>query len=186
MRPINEHSTSTIVVAVALLYASTLALYFLFCGTRPEPIIFIGIACGVWISVTEFRSRTIPDGASIALVASVILLGGYDVHDLLPRFISSSMILVALWSLSEIFYRVRHVEGLGLGDVKLIAAITFVAGISALPQIILLASIGGIVYALTKRTGRSECASQVPFGPFLMYALFLVHAFEAGCGVRSF
>ena len=63
----------------------------------------------------------------------------------------------------------RGRDGLGRGDAKLLAAGGSFLGWQALPEVVLIAASGGLLFAATARLrGRALALSdRVPFGPFL-------------------
>jgi leader peptidase (prepilin peptidase)/N-methyltransferase len=82
-----------------------------------------------------------------------------------------------LWAVREGYARVRGVEGLGLGDVKLMVGLGALTGATQLPLTILCASLFALAtFALCiARTSRSQgLATAIPFGPFLCAGAWLV------------
>ena len=83
----------------------------------------------------------------------------------LGAFVPSSF----LWLTGELFYRLRHKEGLGFGDVKMVAAIGAFLGLrGALMTLIvgsLLGSLIGLFFILITRKDHSSY--ELPFGSFL-------------------
>jgi leader peptidase (prepilin peptidase)/N-methyltransferase len=82
-----------------------------------------------------------------------------------------------LWLVAYIYFVARRREGMGGGDIKLLAWIGAVLGWSAIPFVILVSSVVGsvvgIVIALRSKSGMS---SVIPFGPYLaLSALLLVY-----------
>lgn len=82
-----------------------------------------------------------------------------------------------LWLVAYVYYLARKQEGMGGGDIKLLAWIGAVLGWSAIPFVILcssiLGSIVGIIIAIRSRRGLN---SVIPFGPYLAFsALLLVY-----------
>lgn len=73
-----------------------------------------------------------------------------------------------LWAIAEIYYRVRKEEGLGMGDVKMLAMIgTFLGWRLVLPTL-MLASLGGTVVGLGVMLAKRESLKYaLPFGTFL-------------------
>ena len=66
-------------------------------------------------------------------------------------------------------------QGLGYGDFKLLAALGAWGGWQCLPQVLLLAALGGLVVALLLlATGRMTRQQAMPFGPFLALAGWLL------------
>ena len=84
----------------------------------------------------------------------------------------------SFWLTSAIYERLRGREGLGGGDVKLIAAGGAWCGWMALPPILLVASVAGLVFALgAMALGKKErsMTAELRFGPFLSLAIGLVY-----------
>jgi leader peptidase (prepilin peptidase)/N-methyltransferase len=70
---------------------------------------------------------------------------------------------------------VRHREGLGLGDVKLVAMVGSFLGLRGALLTLVLGSISGSVigYAYIKLTGKDPASYELPFGTFLGAAALL-------------
>jgi leader peptidase (prepilin peptidase)/N-methyltransferase len=81
---------------------------------------------------------------------------------------------LSLWSVYWIFKLVTGKEGMGYGDFKLLAALGAWMGISALPMLILISSISGIIIAvIMSMTSKHELNQPIPFGPYLTIAGFI-------------
>jgi len=93
---------------------------------------------------------------------------------LLDRWIGALAGGLALALLGWSYRRLRGGEGMGGGDPKLVAAIGCWIGWQALPLMLLLASLSGLVWALaTQGKGDRPLASRrVPFGLFACIAAF--------------
>ena len=85
---------------------------------------------------------------------------------------TAAMLLLVRWS----YARLRGREGLGLGDIKLAAAIGAWLPLDAIPICFALASSAALILVLFARVrGRPlEAATKLPFGAFLCPALWLV------------
>jgi len=66
-----------------------------------------------------------------------------------------------LWGVRHFYRRTRGLEGLGLGDVKLAAALGAVAGPRDILWIVIAAAVLGLLYGLARGGGRTAA---VPFG----------------------
>jgi leader peptidase (prepilin peptidase) / N-methyltransferase len=88
-----------------------------------------------------------------------------DWKESLSGALAGSLILVAI---ILIYWLVRRVEGMGWGDVKMMALIGALLGINAVPGVLLLASVAGAVIGLPLAL-RNEKGMQIalPFGVFL-------------------
>jgi leader peptidase (prepilin peptidase)/N-methyltransferase len=82
----------------------------------------------------------------------------------------------SIWLVGWLYYKVRHREGLGLGDVKMIAMIGAFQGLRVSLLTLILASVAGSVAGLAyiKLTKKDAATYELPFGSFLgATALFL-------------
>jgi leader peptidase (prepilin peptidase)/N-methyltransferase len=77
-----------------------------------------------------------------------------------------------LWCGGWIYYKVRHREGLGFGDVKLIAMVGSFLGMGGALFTLILGSICGSIlgYGYIKATGKDAATYELPFGTFLAAA----------------
>ncbi|HKB11988.1 MAG TPA: prepilin peptidase [Vicinamibacterales bacterium] len=73
-----------------------------------------------------------------------------------------------LYAIAEIYYRVRHEEGLGMGDVKMLAMVGAFLGWKLMLLTLVLASFAGsIIGVLLIASGRGTMKYALPFGTFL-------------------
>jgi leader peptidase (prepilin peptidase)/N-methyltransferase len=122
------------------------------------------LAVLVVASVTDLRSRIVPNGLTLAAaVAGLALAASGGPEELLSALaagvmVSSPLLLVAL----------LRPEGLGMGDVKLVAVIGIFLGWHAWPALLgglLLAALAGLAASLW--SGRPPSAISLPLVPFL-------------------
>lgn len=77
----------------------------------------------------------------------------------------------SLYLINQIYRQLRDHDGLGMGDAKLFAALGSWLGIAALPFILLIASLLGIIGGLLwLRQHKLSSGHAFPFGPFLVIA----------------
>jgi leader peptidase (prepilin peptidase)/N-methyltransferase len=73
-----------------------------------------------------------------------------------------------LWAIAEAYYRIRHEEGLGMGDIKMLAMVGAFLGWQLTLLTLMLASLGGTLIGMiliaTKRGGLKYA---LPFGTFI-------------------
>jgi len=74
-----------------------------------------------------------------------------------------------LWSAGWLYQRVRHREGLGLGDVKLIAMVGSFLGLGGALLTLVAGSLAGSIigYAYIRATKKDPSTYELPFGTFL-------------------
>jgi leader peptidase (prepilin peptidase)/N-methyltransferase len=77
-----------------------------------------------------------------------------------------------LWFAGWLYQRVRHREGLGLGDVKLIAMVGSFLGLGGALLTLIGGSLGGSIigYTYIKLRGKDPATYELPFGTFLAAA----------------
>jgi leader peptidase (prepilin peptidase)/N-methyltransferase len=91
-----------------------------------------------------------------------------------PGWLSSAIgILVGggiLFAIAELYFRLRHEEGLGMGDVKMLAMIGAFLGWKLAIVTLMMASIAGsLIGMLLIVTGRGNMKYALPFGTFLAF-----------------
>ncbi len=160
----------TAALAVALYYQYGFGLAFF------ASFVFVGAL--IVISFVDLDARIVPDvislpGIVIGLIFSVI--GYYLIHDpfefvptplsaLLGLLIGGGFLLAVAWA----YETLTGVEGMGGGDIKLLAMIGAFLGWPSIPITLFFSSLGGSVIGLTvmvvKGVGRRYA---LPFAPFL-------------------
>lgn len=120
------------------------------------PGIAIGLACGVMALGVRYPTLTLASSWKDALIGAA--LGGG--------------IFIAIIGL---YWLIRRVEGMGQGDIKMMAMIGALLGWRAVPAVLLVASISGALVGVPLAM-RSERGMQValPFGVFLGFAALAV------------
>ncbi len=128
----------------------------------------------------DYRTQLIPDEAHVVIV----LLGIINILFNLANF--GTYILGALVG-GGIFYLLGLVallvykkEGMGFGDVKLMASLGLLFGLKNILVIALLAfAIGAIISVLLIAIKKKQIDSYIPFGPFIVLGALLVMFFPA-------
>jgi prepilin signal peptidase PulO-like enzyme (type II secretory pathway) len=86
-------------------------------------------------------------------------------------FIGALVGYTSLWALNTGYRLLKNRNGIGMGDAKLLAALGSWLGLSALPSILLIASVTGIAGGIIWLQWRGYQLQQAfPFGPFLAIA----------------
>lgn len=82
---------------------------------------------------------------------------------------------VALWGIGEIYYRLRGREGLGFGDVKMIAMVGAFYGLQGALLTLIIGSLAGSIFGLLfiLLTRKDTATYELPFGSFLGVAAFV-------------
>lgn len=138
-------------------------------------------ACG-WLIWTDLRHGIIPDWIN-GLIAALGLARTFAMEGALGPLIAGSqglIIAALLLLLRELYFRWRSIQGLGLGDVKFLAAATLWTGLFDFPILLLAASVAALFVVLCLHmVGQGVTArTSIPFGPFLVVGLLVVLAVQ--------
>jgi len=127
------------------------------------------------LALLDARHFWLPDRLNALLAIVGLLLAAPLLNTTLAdRWIGAvaggGLLALAAWA----YRRWRGVEGMGGGDPKLVAAIGAWLGWQALPLMLLLASLGGVGWALAgqRKGDRPLAERRVPFGVFACAAAF--------------
>ncbi len=159
MYPLVELITGTLFVAGYLIY-----------GWTPVLAARLAFACAmVVLFAVDLRHHLLPNvitvpGIVVGFVLSLLLPA--------PGWKASLIGLIAgggvLFAISEGYYRLRGVEGLGMGDVKMLAMIGAFLGWQLMLVTLILASFAGSIIGLgVIASGRGGMKAALPFGTFL-------------------
>lgn len=127
------------------------------------------------LALLDARHFWLPDRLSALLAISGLLLAGPMLGPTLSdRWIGALAGGLTLALMAWAYRRARGTEGMGGGDPKLVAAIGTWLGWQVLPLMLLLASFGGIVWAvIAQRQGDPPVGERrIPFGVFACAAAF--------------
>jgi leader peptidase (prepilin peptidase) / N-methyltransferase len=127
-----------------------------------------------WIDWNTFR---LPDALTLPLIVLGLLAAWLDSLDALTAgAIGAVAGYAALVGVNLCYRHLRGRDGLGRGDAKLLAAGGAWLGWSALPWVVLLAAMLGLMLALLRRMRgeRVTAGTAVPFGPALALAIWLI------------
>ena len=155
-------------IATALIFAGALAWY----GWTPLFAVRLLFACAMLVLfVIDLQHQILPNeitlpGIGIGLAASVFLEPG-----LRQALIGAVAGGGTLWLVRWVYERLRHQEGLGFGDVKMLAMIGAFLGWPLMLLTLVLGSFLGSVVGLSLiASGRGDLGSKLPFGTFLALA----------------
>ena len=146
------------------------------------------VVAGVLLAWIDLRSGIIPNWLNIAIAAAglarVTLL-----ENLTAAFVAGGegiAVGAVVWLLRWLFFSLRKYQGLGLGDVKLLAASGIWIGAAGVPVQLLVASLSALLAAAILRLGGRSIGrtTSLPFGPFLVLGLVIAVWIEESAGLR--
>ncbi len=132
---------------------------------------FLLIAC----SIIDYKHFLIPDVISIPMILVAPIVAYF--HPNLGVYDSLFGILVGggiLWLVNFLYKLVKGHDGMGFGDVKLLAAIGGWLGVQAIiPTLITASVVGSVIGIMLILIQKRDYKLEVPFGPFLSLGALL-------------
>jgi len=163
-----------LVESISGLWALLLALRF---GMSWPWLVFLAFGgILIIISFIDLDSFILPDaytlpGGLAAFVCAVFVLGMDWQTSLIGGLAGAGSFLV----LQQGYKMIKGVEGMGTGDIKLMFLLGALLGWQALPLMVFMAAISGLVISLIylKGPGSKGMQTAIPFGPFLSLGAML-------------
>ena len=144
-----------------------------FSWTLIEDLIFVfGL---VTVSFIDFDHMILPDeftlgGAAVGLIGAALNPERHFLSAFWGVIVGGGF----LWAIAVVYAMIRKQEGMGGGDIKLLAWIGAVLGWTSVPFVIICSSLVGSLVGLSlvfrKRQGMNHA---IPFGPYLSFAAIL-------------
>ncbi len=131
------------------------------------------------LAFTDADTRILPDELTVGgTLIGFVLSAATPPHlgSFVQSLIGASVAFGTLWFAGWLFEKLRHKEGLGFGDVKMMALIGAFLGFEGALLTIIAGSILGAIVGLAyiRLTGKDPATYELPFGTFLAIAGFLV------------
>ncbi len=134
----------------------------------------------VSVSVIDIRHGIIPDWANAAIAGTGLLEAFVSNSPSLLEAATAALLAFGIFALlRDAFTCLRGYSGMGMGDVKFMAAASTWTGFMGLPSMILIASVSGLAMVLLRNFAgyRTSQTSRLPFGPHLAAGLATVCLF---------
>jgi leader peptidase (prepilin peptidase)/N-methyltransferase len=136
-------------------------------------------ACAmIVLFVIDLQHRILPD----AITLPGIVVGFASSFFMPPGWFDSLVGIIvgggSLWLMGEVYFRLRHEEGMGFGDVKMLAMIgAFLGWKLMLLTLVLSSFVGSIVGVAMIALNRGDMKYALPFGTFLAIGAMVAGTF---------
>jgi leader peptidase (prepilin peptidase)/N-methyltransferase len=153
---------------VEILTAITFVAAYLVLGLRPLlPVRLLLAGALIVLAVTDLRERLLPNAITYPGVVAGLLFSLF-----LPPGITAAVLGVLVGAgvpfvVGEAFYRLRGIEGLGMGDVKMLGMIGAFLGWQLALFTLFAASLLGVLVGVPMTLIRRDRYYQIPLGTFL-------------------
>ncbi|CAC9434405.1 Leader peptidase (Prepilin peptidase) (EC / N-methyltransferase (EC [uncultured Gammaproteobacteria bacterium] len=120
--------------------------------------------------VIDLKGQLLPDVLTLSLMW-IGFIYQMQFGDLQNGVIGAMAGYLLLWSMYWLFKIIKKKEGMGYGDFKLLAALGAWIGWQAIPQLLLSASVLGLIFFVLSKTKKDQTFA---FGPFLIVGFLFV------------
>jgi leader peptidase (prepilin peptidase)/N-methyltransferase len=81
---------------------------------------------------------------------------------------------LSIWLIIYLYKVIKKIEGMGLGDAKLMAGIGLLFGWQSVPFVLFVSAILGLIFVLPSLLNKQKnMRSEIPFGPFIITACLI-------------
>jgi len=153
----------------------TLFLFLRFGPTLAFAALFLFCSALVVITVIDIEHQIIPDeislsGIVVGFILSFFLKGHSWLNSLLGILLGGGSLLLVAYA----YQRVTGKDGMGGGDIKLLAMMGAFLGWKAVPFIIFASSLAGSLIGISMMLfQKKDSKLAIPFGPYLAFAALL-------------
>ncbi|AKH63939.1 MULTISPECIES: A24 family peptidase [Photorhabdus] len=131
-------------------------------------VVLIFIWMLIILSFIDIKIQLLPDIINYPLLWLGLLLNLNQTFVPIEQSVIGAVAgYLILWSLYWLFKILNHKEGIGYGDFKLMAAVSAWLGVGAIPLLMFLSSLFGIIGCLWVWKIRKNYRAPVAFGPYI-------------------
>jgi leader peptidase (prepilin peptidase)/N-methyltransferase len=139
-------------------------------------------SCGLgWtllaLAAADFKYFLLPDFLTLPLILAGLAVAAFFTPEVLHMHALGAIAGWALVVAIRFAYRkIRHREGMGLGDAKLLAAAGAWVSLEGIPSVMLIGAFSGLLFAIVTavRKGGLSLTDRIPFGVFLALGTWIV------------
>ena len=96
------------------------------------------------------------------------------IHDINQSLIGGIIGYFSIWLIIFLYKTLKKIDGMGLGDAKLMAGIGLLFGWQSIPLVLFLSSILGLFFVIPSLLKKQKTMkSEIPFGPFIIIAMLI-------------
>ena len=184
-RVCNKKISSQYFLVELLSVLSFLLIYYLF-GISITSLLFAILSIFfIIIFFIDLKHFIIPNTLTFPLMA-IGFIKSFDPNlntSIFPNYLNSLLggIIgyLIIWTIIYLYKKFRNIEGMGLGDAKLLSAIGFWFGWISLPFIIFISSLVALLVVAPSLVNKSKkMSSEIPFGPYIVIGCILFISFS--------
>ena len=142
-------------------------------------IVFLSVLVLILIMIffIDLENFIIPDTLNFSIMGLALLknfLPNFNtslIHEINQSIIGGIVGYLSIWLIIYLYKTLKKIEGMGLGDAKLMAGIGLLFGWQSIPFVLFVSSILGLFFVLPSLIRKQKnLRTEIPFGPFIILA----------------
>ena len=138
----------------------------------------------IMIFFIDLENFIIPDSLNFSIMGLALVknfipsLNTSLIHDINQSLIGGIIGYFSIWVIIFLYKTLKKIDGMGLGDAKLMAGIGLLFGWQSIPLVLFLSSILGLFFVIPSLLKKQKTMkSEIPFGPFIIIAMLIYFVF---------
>jgi len=149
-------------------------------------IIFLSILILVFIMIffIDLENFIIPDSLNFIIMGLALtknFIPSFNtnlIHDINQSLIGGIAGYFIIWLIIFLYKILKKIDGMGMGDAKLMAGIGLLFGWQSIPFVLFLSSVLGLIFVIPSLLKKQKTMrSEIPFGPFIITATLIYFVF---------
>ena len=145
-------------------------------------IIFLSILSLIFVVIffIDLENFIIPDVLNFSVMALGLLknfIPNFNtslIHEINQSIIGGIVGYVSIWLIIFLYKTFKKIDGMGLGDAKLMAGIGLLFGWQSIPFVLFVSSILGLIFVVPSLIKKQKTMrTEIPFGPFIIVACLI-------------
>ena len=145
-------------------------------------IIFLSVLSLLFIIIffIDLENFIIPDSLNFRIMALALsknflpISNTSFIQDINQSIIGGMVGYLIIWLIIYVYKMIKKIEGMGLGDAKLMAGIGLLFGWQSVPFVLFVSAILGLIFVLPSLINKQKnMKSEIPFGPFIITACLI-------------
>ena len=138
----------------------------------------------IMIFFIDLENFIIPDSLNFSIMGLALVknfIPSFNtslIHDINQSLIGGIIGYFSIWVIIFLYKTLKKIDGMGLGDAKLMAGIGLLFGWQSIPLVLFLSSILGLFFVAPSLLKKQKTMkSEIPFGPFIIIAMLIYFVF---------
>lgn len=148
-------------------------------------IIFLSVLSLIYIIIffIDLENFIIPDSLNFSVMAIALFknfLPNFNtsfIHEINQSIIGGMVGYLSIWLIIYLYKVIKKIDGMGLGDAKLMAGIGLLFGWQSIPFVLFVSSILGLIFVVPSLIKKEKTMrTEIPFGPFIIVSSLIYFA----------